>query len=89
MLTILRMEEELYEISVMQRGLLQKLINRGKPIEKEVLLAIMGLQEDKIKNQLPTVFSQAENNLGQLTQILPNSLYHHLCAPLLKIKSEP
>ena len=84
------MENTLYEISTLQRGLLEKLIKRGKPIEKEVILELLpSLKITPIKKNLPSVFrTDVTGGMEDFKQILPLSLCRHLFNPIHKIKLE-
>ena len=79
-----------FEITMLQRGLLEKLIKRGKPVEKEVIWAIMGWKENQAYYDcIPTVFRVTGEGREDFEKILPRSLCDHLFGRTIKIKLEP
>ena len=80
------------KIRRLQRGVLAHLIKRGKPIEREVVVAILGNGVKKFKKELPMEFQvtgeQAKKDFGKILPV-------NLCCTLLgegnltKIKVEP
>ena len=81
---------ENFEITMLQRGLLEKLIKRQKPIEKEVIWAIMGWNAKTLKNDsLPAVFRVSQEGRGDFEKVFPKSLCDHLFCNPLQIKLEP
>ena len=80
------------KLTVMQRGIIQKLVERNKTIETEVLLAIMGLKvKDKYKTFFPEIiFEGGQGAPGNLNLVLPRTLLNQLLKNnKIKIKNEP
>ena len=79
------------EMKTLQRGLLEKLIKRGKPVEIEVICAIMNWPIKKFKNKhgIPAVFRVDQNGREDFRTIFPDSLCNHFFNAPLQIKMEP
>ena len=87
------MNSKIYlKLTVLQRGLIEKLIKRGKDIETKLLLAILGLSlNNKHKPLFPEIIIvEGESYPGDsLKLILPRTLLNQLFKHnLIKIKQE-
>ena len=77
------------QLTLLQRGLLEKLVKRGKPVHIKIIGAIMDWP-------VPTELSDLElpvcgiNAQKEWEKFLPKTLCQHIFAkPLLQIKLEP
>ena len=87
-----QIESKLYlKLTVLQRGLIDKLIKRGKEIETKLLLAILGLKlKPKYQKLYPEIiFAGGQSDPGTLKLVLPQSLLNQLFKlQMIKIKQE-
>lgn len=80
------------KIRRLQRGVLTHLIKRGRPIEREVVIAILGNGVHKYKAELPEMFEvKGEQAMKDFQKILPVTLCRTMLGKgnLPKIKIEP
>ena len=87
-----RMRGKLYlKLTVLQRGIIEKLIKRGKAFETSLLLAILGFKiKEQFKNTFPElIFVAGQSDPGTLKLVLPRSLLNQLFkSNMIKIKKE-
>ena len=80
------------KIRRLQRGILMHLIKRGRPIEREIIMAILGNGVRKYKHDLPTEFQvEGEQAMKDFQKIFPVTLCRTLLGKgnLPQIKTEP
>ena len=80
------------KIRRLQRGLLTHLVKRGRPIEREVIIAILGNDVKQYRANLPEEFAVEGNKAEEdFHKILPVSLCNQVLGKgnLPRIKIEP
>ena len=86
-----KIESDIYlKLTVTQRGVIQKLLERNKSIQTSLLLAILGLKvKPQYKHAFPDLIYEGGQNEGKLGLVLPRTLLNQLFKKdLIKIKTE-
>ena len=76
------------ELTPLRRGLLEKLIKRGRPVKIQIIGAILGWKIPKGSEE--EEFPVSGEGKAKWKLILPNTLFAHLfCNSRMTIKQEP